>query len=728
MDNQDLICPITLVAMTDPVIDPEGNTYERDAIERWVGENGKSPLTNSHLTLDQLHPNRAIKRIIDSLSQTNSTVDPNRMSGIEEIGLELDINHLIEENVTHFKISSIESDQPTPVNIILGIDTSGSMCMEAKTKTNEPDSETTGLSMLDIVIYSSKTVVDSLSSNDRLSIIDYSSTAIVRMVNKPMTPENKKEAFKILNEMNSSGQTNIWDCLEKGLELTRNLENSYQNNMFLLLTDGQETVKPPRGTQYMLDRYKEQYGKQNCSITTCLFGYSADVNLMEYISNQYNGNTLFIPDSGTVGTNFINLTSNVLSTKAVQTKLSIEFDNSSTTIDTTLLDGKYHYQKSENLLEIDIGNVRYGQSRDILLNINSSSIEDCRIKMDYIDVKQQTPKMLNNPNILVSGIPTEELNNQIRRVQFIELLNKILDYHRDNSFDTIPETFRLEMMTGLEPMNQYQTNIFKDVNDQVKQAISRRDWWERWGKPYLINLAKSHILQECSNFKDESLQLYGGNLFRKCTDIIEDTFMKLPPPIPKRNVYSSRGSITPNVPVNMGNVYNNRSNPCFGGKSKVLMADNTIKLVEQLTKNDIVYTPDGNATIECVVKTNIPNNIAIDLVEIGDGLEITPYHPVRIDQWRFPIDIGTIKSKKCPAVYSFVLNKHHIIKINGVECCTLGHNFQDNEVIKHPYLGTSLVIYDLKPMKGWDNGLVELQYNCLVRDSETQLITKLVQY
>ena len=51
MDNQDLICPITLIAMTDPVIDPEGNTFERSAIERWVREHGKSPLTNSHLTL-----------------------------------------------------------------------------------------------------------------------------------------------------------------------------------------------------------------------------------------------------------------------------------------------------------------------------------------------------------------------------------------------------------------------------------------------------------------------------------------------------------------------------------------------------------------------------------------------------------------------------------------------------------------------------------------------------
>ena len=56
MDNDDFICPITLVQMTDPVIDPEGNTYERIPIERWVREHGKSPLTNNHLfiTKDQI--------------------------------------------------------------------------------------------------------------------------------------------------------------------------------------------------------------------------------------------------------------------------------------------------------------------------------------------------------------------------------------------------------------------------------------------------------------------------------------------------------------------------------------------------------------------------------------------------------------------------------------------------------------------------------------------------
>ena len=54
------ICPITNDVMIDPVIDYEGNTYERSAILKWLQINNTSPVTRSPLRVDQLIPNRAI--------------------------------------------------------------------------------------------------------------------------------------------------------------------------------------------------------------------------------------------------------------------------------------------------------------------------------------------------------------------------------------------------------------------------------------------------------------------------------------------------------------------------------------------------------------------------------------------------------------------------------------------------------------------------------------------
>ena len=44
------LCPITQSIMSDPVIDREGNSFERTAIEAWLAVRGNSPITRTPLT------------------------------------------------------------------------------------------------------------------------------------------------------------------------------------------------------------------------------------------------------------------------------------------------------------------------------------------------------------------------------------------------------------------------------------------------------------------------------------------------------------------------------------------------------------------------------------------------------------------------------------------------------------------------------------------------------
>jgi len=50
--------------MTDPVIDPEGHTYERSGIEEWLSRNPTSPQTRAPLAPTELIPNRALQGAI----------------------------------------------------------------------------------------------------------------------------------------------------------------------------------------------------------------------------------------------------------------------------------------------------------------------------------------------------------------------------------------------------------------------------------------------------------------------------------------------------------------------------------------------------------------------------------------------------------------------------------------------------------------------------------------
>ncbi len=61
---QGMICPLTHQIITDPVIDPEGNSYESSAIIEWLAKKQESPLTRSPLGVDELIPNRNLKDLI----------------------------------------------------------------------------------------------------------------------------------------------------------------------------------------------------------------------------------------------------------------------------------------------------------------------------------------------------------------------------------------------------------------------------------------------------------------------------------------------------------------------------------------------------------------------------------------------------------------------------------------------------------------------------------------
>jgi hypothetical protein len=68
------ICPITQDVMREPVIDKEGNTYEKSAILEWLKTNNKSPITRNVISASELIPNRAL---IQSTSTSNNNSQDN---------------------------------------------------------------------------------------------------------------------------------------------------------------------------------------------------------------------------------------------------------------------------------------------------------------------------------------------------------------------------------------------------------------------------------------------------------------------------------------------------------------------------------------------------------------------------------------------------------------------------------------------------------------------------
>jgi hypothetical protein len=117
----------------------------------------------------------------------------------------------------------------------------------------------------------------------------------------------------------------------------------------------------------------------------------------------------------------------------------------------------------------------------------------------------------------------------------------------------------------------------------------------------LPSVVKAHQFQICNNFKDKSIQCYGGELFRQLQNISDDIFCKLPPPPPsivQTVVNNTEGSNN----VSMSRYYD-RDGGCFDGDGFVSLADGSMKQVKHLKKGDYIKSKVNLKKI-CVILTN----------------------------------------------------------------------------------------------------------------------------
>ena len=203
-----------------------------------------------------------------------------------------------------------------------------------------------------------------------------------------------------------------------------------------------------------------------------------------------------------------------------------------------------------------------------------------------------------------------------------------------------------------------------------------------------------------ANLKDTSMQYYSNeNIFHIIDNGIK-YYESLPPP---------SADFKTTLEINSDTMRNISQTPCFG-EGTILMLQNPLTKgyvhckIENIKKNDILF---GSATVLCVIKSKVGDH---KVINIEDGVYITPYHPIVHlpgTQWTFPIT----RYENCievdtNVVYNLVLDKYHKVILGthaSIIACTLGHGI-DKDIVAHSYLGTDKVINDLKKLDGWNSG------------------------
>jgi hypothetical protein len=721
------LCPITHEIMTDPVICVDGHTYERAAISRWMQEHTgsacSSPMTGVPLRMNigDLVPNYALRSLIQDY-QESSMADlqfPATLSLKTVDAAELTVKTIRHEKTVHIEVTAPDSDVRAPCDLVFVVDVSGSMNAAAGIQGTDGQVQEYGLSVLDVVKHAAKTVMGLLNSNDRLALVAYDSDVVEVFAFTKMNKTGTMECIHQLDALQPGSCTNFWGGVEKGLELLVEHRVVGRNASMLVFTDGNPNIRPARPESFLIDEFNDRHNA-DFNINFFGFGYNMDSQLLDQCSLVGSGAYGFIPDGSFVGTIFVNAAANVLATCA--TKLSITLSSQGGSKIAGVL-GNYRGGGDDQSRKVDLGSVMYGQTRNLVVEMDTMVGNDpdssLVIDLNYFSFGNEKHLKVERLESQTTSDQVQKLNKQQVRYALIDGVAESLKSQPVNQ-DGAEQVRALH--TRLQSASDESHKPFlDDLGGQVLEAFQGPGYFTRWGKHYLPSLIRAHQLEQRNNFKDPGVQGYGCSLFKELADSADKFFNDLPPPTPSLQTYNT-------VPIQSMSGFNSASGPCFAGGCEVALEDGSMCALQDLHRGAMVSTPNGHARVVCVVKTRCFDSHAF-LVKLPNGLMVTPWHPIMVDStWTFPNDVA------CPeivtgvdAVYSLVIEHTHIVEINGYPTICLGHGYDDNDVLDHPYYGTERVIDDLRQMQGWGDGLVELSPGCARKDPQTGLVCQLVQ-
>ncbi|KAJ3940653.1 uncharacterized protein N0V96_009664 [Colletotrichum fioriniae] len=577
-----------------------------------------------------------------------------------------------------------------PCDIVLVIDVSGSMGANAPIPANPGEvAENYGLSVLDLVRHAALTIVETLDEGDRLGIVTFASQVKVVQGLIPMNKKNKGLAKKNIKKMVPTDATNLWKGLMEAISLfdRESGEKTGRVPAMMVLTDGQPNLIS---------------------------------GLLKSIAEEGGGNYSFIPDSGMIGTVFVHAVANLQATYAINATLRLTYSplltiassmgESVNKQEVEILEGDMkNGVPDQHELSISLGNLQYGQSRDIYLRVDApaeltsenavvkASIEYSRMANNIYT--QSTSQSLLNPTTL----PESELVYHVSRSRICSFLSTIIPMGADGEHKALPRVSseKIQDLKALIkdipakrfPSDPNNKSLIEDLEGaqpkgQVSLALTNGEYYKKWGVHYIPSYLNAHTRQICNTFKDPGPLRYGVDspLFIACRNRLDHAFDSIPPPKP-----SNQHTATHRGRVHMSS-YNSSSGVCFISSTPVRLVSGRTVPIKALRRGVAVQTPSGPRRVVAVLKTPVNREI---MCRVGE-LVVTPWHPLSLDggkTWTFPANVADRPVRYTGCIYSVLLqpdrdSEAHAINVAGTWGVTLGHGIVTGQDARaHQFFG-----------------------------------------
>eukprot|EP00604_Paraphysomonas_vestita_P000936 CAMPEP_0174819540 /NCGR_PEP_ID=MMETSP1107-20130205/2831_1 /TAXON_ID=36770 /ORGANISM="Paraphysomonas vestita, Strain GFlagA" /LENGTH=1055 /DNA_ID=CAMNT_0016033225 /DNA_START=867 /DNA_END=4034 /DNA_ORIENTATION=+ len=654
------------------------------------------------------------------------------------------------------------------IDICCVVDVSGSMSNRASYENEAGVNVDDGLTLLDIVVHSVKSIIHLLHENDRLSIVSFSDSGRVVYALGEMTEGGKAQATHAIESLVASGGTNLWGGLLTGMDSLRADTEITRKKTLLLLTDGQPTVTPPRGFVGELNFYLESHPEFSYQLNTFGFGYGLTSELLRDLAKEGNGTFSFVPDARILGTCFINCLANAVTNFAQKSSLHLIVKNGCEF--TGSIGGNMLVLDTDWGKVVSLGPLLYGQSRDVVIPLKiPAGIEPyLEVILTWPNTEEYGEHRINmiSNNRNISGDAVVGFARCLVVSKTLEAID-LACTDKGNAANNIIMTLKgqLSSLEYLIPItdefaHSKMKSLLEDVNGRITKAFNGKERFKRWGRHYLRAVARAHQIQQCTNYMDPGLQLYGSKFFQTVVEEGGKVFLSLPAPVKRNNTNNTthqrrnnnNNNNTPNTsfkqqiaqpappqprspsPVdNSMNVYYAGSGGgCFGPNSIIQVLENNdnndnndndsnnnnkVKnlCISEVKAGQFVMVENGKfVEVKCLIEIyeNEDNiNDFKQLVTLKGGLTLTGKHPIRINgEWKYPQTLSSniVEWTTSKVVYNVVLESSHIMIVNGIECCTLGHGLKD-PIVSHSYYGSQEVINNLQKLNGWKDGFIRIE-------------------
>ncbi|KIE01694.1 U-box domain-containing protein, partial [Metarhizium majus ARSEF 297] len=615
-----------------------------------------------------------------------------------------------------------------PCDIVLVLDVSTSMEDDAPVP---GETERTGLTVLDLTKHAALTIIETLNDRDRLGIVSFATNSTIVQTLTHMDTSNKDEARRKIKALDPNGSTNLWHGIRDGIQIFEQSAENGNIRAMMVLTDGMPNHMCPQ--QGYIPKLKT-LPRLPAAIHTFGFGYGLRSGLLKSLAEYGHGNYAFIPDAGMIGTVFVHAVANLQATFATAAALTLTYPKSmeihevgAQTVLKQLPEEVGPQSSRQMALQIPLGSLQFGQSRDVFLRINESPGENgtdaasCHslvvsATLSYRPANIYGSNTVGAPVTIAcrasvleaSSMPDAEIAYHESRAEICSFLSSIFPLGPD--FEHRPnlgkhETYKKQLRSLITEIpakdfaDEKNMSLMQDLNGpepqgQISLAINNIKFLQKWGVHYLPSYYNAHSQQICNSFKDPGPLQYGADslLFTECRDRLNSAFDDLPPPEPtsNRRYGGHSDSWGHNAPVKMSR-YRNASGVCFAGSTPVELGSGRMVHIRRLRRGMKVRTPTGTRKVAMVLKTAVQEET---LCHVGNLL-VTPWHPISTDgkAWGFPAFLSDGTVRYTGSVYSVMLqrdrnSRSHALRVAGIWGVTLGHGLTaGNDTRAHYFFG-----------------------------------------